>query len=97
MSGGSEPGGYVRGVYVRHSWNLAFRTPFSVTENDIVYMRSNSTGGSVLGVSSGRPCQWQGVLIQEGLCPGGYVRQSYELEDIMNIEIVGLGSPSSLP
>ena len=25
------------GVYVRQSWNLAFRTPFPVTENDIIH------------------------------------------------------------
>ena len=31
------PGSYVRGVYVRGSWNLSFRTPFPVTENDIVH------------------------------------------------------------
>ena len=36
-SPGSEPGGYVRGVYIHQSWNLAFRTPFPVTENDIVH------------------------------------------------------------
>jgi len=32
-----KPCGYVRGVYVRQSWNLAFSTPFPVTENDIVH------------------------------------------------------------
>ena len=26
-----------QGVYIRQSWNLAFRTPFPVTENDIVH------------------------------------------------------------
>jgi len=26
LLGGSEPGGYVRGVYVRQSWNLAFKS-----------------------------------------------------------------------
>ena len=43
--------GLCPGVYVRQSWNLAFTTPFPVTENDIVH--SNSTGGYVLEVSSG--------------------------------------------
>jgi len=55
-TGGSEPGGYVWGVYVRQSWNLAFRTPFPVTENDNVHNVHN--------------------VLTQGVCPGGYVRQS---------------------
>ena len=65
---------YLRGVYVRQSWNLAFRTPFLVTENDIVHCILILQGlcpGDFVG-----PCHWKG---EGGSDPEGLHRQSWNL------------------
>jgi len=52
--GGSGPGGYVRGFTSANLKNLALKTPFPVTENDIVHcvliLQGLCPGGFV------RPC-----------------------------------------
>ena len=70
MSGGSEPGGYVRGGYVRQSWNLAFRTPVPVPENDIVHWVLILRGVMSWGFRPALP-------LTGSSDPGGYVRGVY--------------------
>ena len=62
--------GYVRGVYVRQSRDLTFRTPFLVTENDNVHCVLILQGGYVQGVSSGVATD-RGALTQ-GVMSGGF-------------------------
>ena len=60
------------GVYVRQSWNLAFRTLFPVTGKRHHHkLCSISTGGYVLGVLSGLASD-RG-LWPRGLCPGVFL------------------------
>ena len=59
-----------REQFEKKSWNLAFRTPFPVTENDIVHCVLILQG--IMSWGFIRLCHWQG-----GSDAGSYVRQSY--------------------
>jgi len=82
-----------RGVYVRQSWNLAVRTHFPVTENDIVHCVLLLILQVVMSWGFVRPCHWEGVLTQGimfgGLCPpivfDSYHRSSWHLAGLLDL------------
>jgi len=56
LDSGYEPGGYVRGVHVRQSWNLAFKS--EMCDSVGFYPALPLNGGF-----------WPGVVMSGGLCP----------------------------